>query len=44
VDCHVLGYGGLVSVGVRYARNYTKDPFVTDFKENSVNLVLSVDW
>lgn len=44
VDCHVLGYGGLVSVGVRYARNYTKDPFVTNFKENSVNLVLSVDW
>jgi hypothetical protein len=43
VDCHILGFGAPISVGVRYARNYTEDLFVADFKKNSVNLVLSVD-
>ena len=43
VDCHILGFGAPISVGVRYARNYTEDLFVSEFKKNSVNLVLSVE-
>ncbi|MDO4735524.1 MAG: hypothetical protein Q4B21_00675 [Bacteroidia bacterium] len=44
IDCHVLGFGAPISAGIRYARNYSTNKTIKDFKKNHISVVASVDF